>query len=205
MSANSIKSALGLLQDDPDSREAWQTLRQDVEADPGMNPDDLASLLESARRVYEGRREYDAVRKLLEIEVAAARDSGRERALMTELARVLDEELMDDAGARAAYEGLLARDPNDADAADALERSNAKRSKWRNHLDRYVQEAQGAGDAAFRSSLLVSAAEVVFRYGREANGEATNGASEPVERIVGLLRDALQLDPKNRRAEMLLE
>jgi tetratricopeptide (TPR) repeat protein len=213
MSAKTIKSALGLLQDDPDSRDAWQRLRQDVESDPGMGPDELASLLEAARRVYEGRREYDAVRKVLEIELVAARNSSRERGLMAELARVLDEELMDDAGACAAYESLLAHDPNDADAADALERTNAKRSKWRNLLDRYVQEAQGAGDAAFHSSLLVSAAEVIFRYGR-VEGEAgaketvseTNGSAlEPGDRIVTLLRDALQLDPKNRRAEMLLE
>ncbi|HEX4447184.1 MAG TPA: hypothetical protein VH044_10625, partial [Polyangiaceae bacterium] len=146
MSAKTIKSALGLLQDDPDSRDAWQTLRHDVESDPGMSPDELASLLEAARRVYEGRREYDAVRKVLEIELVAARNSARERGLMAELARVLDEELMDDVGACAAYERLLAHDPNDADASDALERTNAKRAKWRNLLDRYVQEAQGAGD-----------------------------------------------------------
>ena len=199
MSAKTIKSALGLLQDDPDSSETWELLQKEVESDPGMSPDELAKLLEAARKVYEGRREYDAVRKLLEIELGAARGSTRELGLLAELARVLDEELMDDAGARAAYERLLAGNPNDADAAEALDRSNAKRSKWRDLLERYVQEAQGAGDPAFHSSLLVSAAEVVFRYGREG------GETEPVGRIVSLLREALELDPKNRRAEMLLE
>lgn len=166
MSAKTIKSALGLLQDDPDSGPTWQKLREEVETDPGMTPDELAKLLEAARRVYEGRREYEPVQKLLEIELVAARGTSRERPLLAELARVLDEDLMDDAGARAAYERLLASDPKDADAGDALDRTNAKRSKWRELLERYVQEAQGAGDPAFRSSLLVSAAEVVFRYGR---------------------------------------
>jgi golgin subfamily B member 1 len=207
MSAKTIKSALGLLQDDPDSTSTWQTLREEIERDPGMSADELAKLLESARHAYEGRREYEPVRRLLEIEIEVARGSGRERALLAELARVLDEELMDDSGARAAYERMLANDARDSDAADALERTNAKRSKWRELLDRYVHEAQGAGDSAFRSSLLVSAAEVVFRYGRtEADGGSSgNKSKEPAERIVSLLRDALHLDPKNRRAEMLLE
>src|ERR1019366_8307423 len=200
MSAKTIKSALGLLQDDPDSAPTWQTLRMEVEDEPGMGTDELAKLLESARRVYEGRREYEAVQKLLEI-VAASRGGGtaREHALLAELARVLDEELMDDAAARSAYERLLANTPGDHDAAGALDRTNAKRAKWRELSERYVQEAQGAGDAAFRSSLLVSAAEVVFRYGR------IDGEKELIDRIVALLREALQLAPKNRRAEMLLE
>ena len=131
MSAKTIKSALGLLQDDPDSTQTWQKLREEVETDPGMSPDELGKLLESARRVYEGRREYEAVQKLLEIELLAARGTSRERGLLGELARVLDEELMDDAGARDAYQRLLAGDPNDTDAAEVLERTNAKRSKWR--------------------------------------------------------------------------
>jgi tetratricopeptide (TPR) repeat protein len=199
MSAKTIKGALGLLQDDPDSVETWEQLRREIESDPGMSADELVKLLEAARKVYEGRREYDAVRKLLEIELVVAKGTPREATLLTELARVLDEELMDDGGARALYERLLAANPNDTDAAEALDRSNAKRSKWRDLLERYVQEAQGAGDPAFHSSLLVSAAEVVFRYGREG------GETEPVDRIVSLLREALALDPKNRRAEMLLE
>src|SRR5579864_6803487 len=134
MSAKTIKSALGLLQDDPDSTPTWQSLREDVERDPGMSQDELAKLLESARHAYEGRREYEPVQKLLEIEILVARGTARERGLLAELARVLDEELMDDLGARSAYERMLANDAKDTDAADALERSNAKRSKWRELL-----------------------------------------------------------------------
>src|SRR4051812_49124321 len=127
MSANTIKGTLGRLQDDPDSSATWQELLREVESDPGMSGDELAKLLEAARKAHEGRREYEAVGKLLEIELVASRGSGRERALLAEHARVLDEELMDDAGAQAAYARLLASDPGDADAAEAVERSNAKR------------------------------------------------------------------------------
>ena len=44
MSAKTIKSALGLLQDDPDHTQAWQQLRAEVENDPGMNPEELGKL-----------------------------------------------------------------------------------------------------------------------------------------------------------------
>src|SRR5580704_19230378 len=198
MSAKSIKSALGLLQDDPDNQDAWSALRQEVGGAHGMGQDELTSLLEAARRAYEVRREYEAVARLLEIELVVARGTEREAPLLAERARVYDEELLDDTGAKAAYEALLSLKPDDENAAEALERGAAKRAKWRDLFDRYVQEAR-SGDPGFRSSLFVSAAEVVYRYGRD------EGRAEPLERVVGLLREALGIDPKSRRAEMLLE
>jgi tetratricopeptide (TPR) repeat protein len=200
MSAKTIKSALGLLQDDPDHAQAWQQLRDEIGGDHGMSPEELAKLLDAARRAHDARREGDAVAKLLEIEVEAVRGTPREADLVAELARVLDDDLLDDRRARASYERLVVLRPKDTAAAEALERSDAKRAKWRDLADRYVQEAHGTGDPAFRSSLLVSAAEVTYRYGR-SEGQA--GAK--IERIVSLLREALQLDAKNKRAEMLLE
>ena len=171
MSAKTIKSALGLLQDDPDHNQAWQQLRDEIAGDPGMSVEELTNLLDAARKAHDARREVEAVARLLDIEVGAVRGTPREADLIAELARVFDEELLDDQRARATYERLLALRPSDSHAVDVMERSDAKRSKWRDLVDRYAQEAQGAGDPAFRSSLLVSAAEVTYRYGREgANG-----------------------------------
>src|ERR1700693_3102609 len=102
MSAKTIKSALGLLQDDPDHGQAWQQLRAEVEGEPGMTPEELGKLLESARRAHESRRETDAAAHMLAIETVAARGGPREAELVAELARVRDEELLDDAGAREA-------------------------------------------------------------------------------------------------------
>jgi tetratricopeptide (TPR) repeat protein len=208
MSAKTIKSALGLLQDDPDHAQAWQQLGDEVVSDPGMTAEELGKLLEAARRAHEGRRETEAVARLLRIEAAAAKGTAREAELVGELARVLDEDLLDDTRAKAAYEQLLALRPGDAHAAEAIERAGAKRTKWRDLVDRYVQEARVATEATFRSSLLVSAAEVTYRFGRD-DGHGTSqtgrGAEETLERIVGLLREALELDAKNRRAELLLE
>src|SRR5580704_8661588 len=143
MSAKTIKSALGLLQDDPDQNQAWQQLRDEVSGDSGMSAEELAKLLEAARKAHDARREVEAVARLLDIEVGAVRGTPREADLIAELARVFDEELLDDQRARATYERLLALRPSDSHAVDVMERSDAKRSKWRDLVDRYAQEAQG--------------------------------------------------------------
>jgi tetratricopeptide (TPR) repeat protein len=195
MSAKTIKSALGVLQDDPDQDKAWQSLREDVGGGGDMSAEDLRRLLEAARRAHDARREYDAVARLLGIEADAAQGTPREAELVTELARTLDEDLLDDEGARGAYERLLALRPGDTNAQEAIERSEAKRGKWHDLVDRYVQEAHGSGDEGFRSSLLVSAAEVTYRFGGEKDRK----------RVEPLLREALDLDVKNRRGELLLE
>jgi tetratricopeptide (TPR) repeat protein len=262
MTANTIRNSLGVLQDEPDNDQAWSELREtlgytseDGSVDPGeLGPAALAQLLEAARQAHEMRREYEAVAELLEIESALA-SGDREAELVAELATVRDDILLDDAGALAAYRRLLTMRPNDTNAAEAIERSEAKRAKWKDLAQRYYTESKSAGDASFKSSLLVSAAETAYRYGRpeivakekkeaeaakpaeesspkslrggkknkkkapkspdssrspesipeSARNEPSKGRRELTEKIIGLLRDALTLDPKNRRAVLLQE
>ena len=244
MSANTIRNALGVLQDEPDNEQAWNELRSalgyagaDGTVDPGeMGASELASLLEAARRAHEMRREYEAVADLLEIEAALATGE-REAELALELARVRDDVLLDDAGALAAYRRVLALRPGDVGAEEAIERSEVKRGRWKDLAQKYFTEAKSANDPAFKSSLLVSAAEIAYRYARpelearaladakkdeEESGPKSKrkgkkkdkGASakegrdprrDLLEKVIGLLRDALVADPKNRRAAVLLE
>src|SRR5258708_31251926 len=104
MSDKTIKSALGLLQDDPDNDKAWSDLQGEL-ADPGMSPAELAKLLEAARTAHEGRRELAAVARLLDLEADGAQGP-RKGALLTELARMYDEELLDYPAARKADERI---------------------------------------------------------------------------------------------------
>ena len=281
MTANTIRNALGVLQDEPDNDQAWSDLRSALGYAPAAGEegtvatselalDELALLLEAARQAHEMRREYEAVAQLLAIEAVVAKTFGgdREAELVAELASIRDDILHDDAGALAAYRRLLTLRPNDATAEEAIERSEAKRAKWKDLAQRYYTEAKSAGDASFKSSLLVSAAEIAYRYarpelaakeakeaaesgrdvtanevspksvrggktskkqkatakaedGREGEGSSpdvnaagTSGRNDRapskarldlVEKILGLLKEALTLDPKNRRAVLLQE
>src|SRR4051812_46605094 len=133
MSANTIRNALGHLQEDPDRAEAWSKLREALGAsDDGESltlPEELrgereaaeiAALLEAARKAHASRRELDAVGRLLSLESLLAAGSPREADLVAELARVLDEELLDDARTVKAYERLLQLRPGDPKAEEVL-------------------------------------------------------------------------------------
>lgn len=214
MSAKTIRNALGLLQDDPEHSQAWGDLIAAVGFSApgvaakvpdalGMDASELALLLEAARRQHERRREYDAVARLLEIEVSLAHGSPRAAELQRALARICEEELLDDDRARAAYEVLGTLDTNDVGVLEAIDRSDAKRARWQDLVKRYVDEAKETSDPSFRSSLLVSAAEVAFRYGRpQVEGAARDAL---VDEIIAGLKEAVEIDPQNRRAELLLE
>src|SRR3954452_24900874 len=166
MSAQEIRAALGQLQENPDAESAWNDLAEAVTSpDPGMARDDLRSLLEAARRGHESRREWDAVASLLELEIALHAGTPVEFAMQFELARILEDEVFDDKRATQAYERLLTMRPDDPTASEALERGEGKRSKWKDLVARYVEEAEQTSDQAFKSSLLMSASEVAYRYG----------------------------------------
>ena len=204
MSAQTIRNALGQLQDDPDNEKAWTALE---EALPEAAAEEVTNLLAAARQAHAARREHDAVARLLSLQ-AKGTAAEVEAELMVELARVCDEELFDDAAAIKAYKRVLELRPNDAGAEEAIERAEAKRAKWEELVTRYVEEARGTEDAAFRSSLLVSAAEAAYRYGRpQVAGE--KGGKKKVQalmtEITTGLTEALEVDPKNRRAGAMLE
>ncbi|MGO9708401.1 MAG: hypothetical protein ACLQBL_06045 [Polyangiaceae bacterium] len=218
MSANTIRNVLGLLQDDPDRAEAWVRLREAL----GVNeegteislPKDLvgqegeiATLLARARGAHAGRRELEAVAGLLAIEALLAKGSEREADLVAQLAAVRDEEVLDEAGARAAYERLLELRPGDAKAEEFIETSDAKRAKWADIVAKYVDEARQAADAPFKASMLVGAAEVAYRFGRPqlSTGKKKKQLPALIDEVISGLREAVTIDPKGTRALHVLE
>ncbi|MFO0660378.1 MAG: tetratricopeptide repeat protein [Polyangiaceae bacterium] len=197
MSAQTIRTALGQLQDDPDLEQAWHDLEDAITAsNAGIDPTEISAFLAEARRQHASRREWDAVARLLDLEVLLASGSPTEPVLQAELARVFEDELLDVENAIAAYKRLLTLRAGDPTALEALERNEANQERWRTQVEQTLKEVADAPDAAFRSSLLMSAAEATWRYGR---------ASGAVSDIAKMLEEALQADPTNRRAAVLLE
>jgi tetratricopeptide (TPR) repeat protein len=198
MNANMIRHALGVLQDEPDSDQAWHELRsalavpasalepakQDVEA----NVSSVLSLLEAARRAHAAREEHDAVAMLLEVEASLA--AGEESVQrLRELASLRDEVLLDDALAEEAYRRLLDLRPDDAQALASVERRSNERTQWNELLLRTVAQASDSTNPAVKSELLVRAAELELRYAGTA-GRANDdsvpasdrGSSKPKRR-----------------------
>jgi len=197
MSSQKIRNALGLLQDDAENEAAWLDLQDAITApDVGMSDEELVDLLGAARREHETRREWQAVANLLEYEISQCQGSSQEATRQAELARVLEDELIEDDRALAAYKRLLELRPDDPTATEAIERGEDQRRAWKELTERKLDDTKSVEDASIRSSMLSWVAETEYRYGR---------AEVALDELVGLLEEAVRLDPRNRRACLLLE
>jgi hypothetical protein len=94
------------------------------------------------------------------------------------------------------FERILELEPEDREAAVALEESRGKRETWRQLVDTYLSEAEKAPDDLYRSSMSMRAAEVELRFGADQVDRA---------RVLERLTRALKLDPRNERAAEILE
>ncbi len=195
MDSQTIRTALGRLQSDPDSEEAWRSLRESV-LEPGgdLDSEQLVRLLEAAAGAHRGRGEWEAVSQIFEILSRAVAGTSGELAVVVEHARILNDELLDSEGSDVALLRVLELVPDHADATAALEENESKRAKCEELVQTYAGEAESAPDDVYRSSMLMRAAEVELRYG---SGERASAAER--------LDQAARLDPSNERASWMLE
>ena len=82
MDSQTIRTALGKLQAEPGSKEAWESLQSSVKQGGGdLSSDELARLLDSARERHAERGEWSAAAKLLELAIGVAAGNAREAGL----------------------------------------------------------------------------------------------------------------------------
>ena len=120
----SLKEALGRLQDEPENEAAWKELEDAVTA-PGVGEDEVQRLLGAARNKHEQRREWGAVARLLELEIALSAGSAVEAPMQAELARIYNDELVDvedDRGRLGHDEAVVIDDGRLMERADLAER-----------------------------------------------------------------------------------
>lgn len=197
MHAQTIRTALGQLQDDPDLSSAWEALSAAVEADDRDLPTaELLRLLDAARARHADRGEWEAVLQLLEIALPGAKGSDQEPALIKERIRVQRDELFDEDAALRAARRYLELMPGDEAVAEAIEESEGKRGRWKDLVQTYLGEAEQAPDDVYKSSMLMRAAEMELRFGAE---------SADSKSIAERLEQAVRLDPTNVRAAKMLE
>lgn len=195
MDSNTIRTALGQLQDDPDSVDAWGALREALKQPDGdLERDELMRLLSAARQRHEERGEWRAAATLLEHAVDHA-DSGKVD-LLRELAALQQDRLFSEEEHELAQLQVLELIPEDGKAKEALEEAEGKKARWSEMTKSYLEEAENAPDDVYKSSMLMRAAEMELRFGSE---------DADTDRIVKRLDQAVRLDPTNVRAAGMLE
>ena len=229
MSVKTVRYALGLLQDQPDNREALAELHRAVgfheESAPVSSPDlgaEVLGLIESARRGHERRREIEAAFRLLQVETALRADRG---AAFADLLRFAEFELLDDREVLRIADQALASDPTHQAALGARARADERGATWSQTATALVSEADKESDAGLRAALYARAADLAFRYakpGDEAAPASIAGGKKKRKKkssesadappvslrggelpLLGWLETALAADPSNRAALQL--
>ncbi len=192
MGSLTLSNYLGMLQDDPDDESAIQGLR-DVLSN-GSKEEDPVRLLEMARMSHEQRGELRAAAWLIEIEAPLiSSDPDLEAALFKELGRIRHEELLDDEGAKGAFQRALELRPNDTEVEEAIEQVEQTAENWKQIAKRFVEEANNASDATLKTSLLTRAASLIWQYKKR-------GRDKEVDK---LFTAALEADPASTRTARL--
>lgn len=191
MTANEIEAALGALRQRPNDDTIFAQLRGIPNGQP--LPHEVNRLLDREREHHRQLGQWGVVLRLLDFELERVDDGDRQVALLCQKGQLCAEELLDERAAQTAFERALAIDPAHLTPRRALDKIVALRKNWQRLVEKYQSEAESASDKGLATSLLVSAAEVVWR-------------NEPQsERIEQLLRRALEVEPRNLRASGHLE
>ncbi len=205
MDLEAIRGALGLLQQDAESDNAWSALRQTLangataEAEPagdGSGLTQVRGLLAAARTAHANRGEWHAVAALMPLEVDLCDDPTEKVALLMELGRVRQQELLDEPGAMVIYGRVLDVDPEDEIAKAAIAESDERRAEWREMASDFLREANNAPDDAYKAAMLMRSAEMEWRFADDELDE---------EKLLGMLAQAAEADPKNVGVQRMLE
>src|SRR5688500_20339728 len=129
MQLQTIRTALGQLQSDPEQPRAWKSLDEALSGESG-DLDESLRLLSTARQEHLKRREWDAVARLLGSEARLTLGSDREIERLRLEAKVLRENLLEENAACRLFERILEIAPQDHEATVALEESRGKRDTW---------------------------------------------------------------------------
>ncbi len=215
MASQNVSYLLGALQKDPENQEALKALAALAEnGAPDQLGDDALRLLDRARETHDARAEYRAVAQLLEVLARMSEhDPDRAASHFKELGRIYREELLDDERAKKAYERALSLRPGDDQIQEVIEQIDQTAQKWNDIASRFIEEAQSASDPTLKSSLLVSAASLIWKYKKRGRDKQVDtlfkealGATEGDARAARLYEQILRTRQKwSDLAQVLLD
>lgn len=192
MASLTVSKYLEMLEQDPENEGTYEELRELlVGGDPERIGESPIRDVEMARARHEERGEIFAVARLIDVETAlTADDPAFEAALLRELGRLRHEELLDYEGALDAYRRSLEL-VEDEDVTDAIDQIEQTGRRWRQIADRFVVEAEAAGERSARTSFFAKAASLVWQYRKKAKSkEADKLFSRAMEASPGDVRVA---------------
>jgi tetratricopeptide (TPR) repeat protein len=189
--SSTMQRHLDALKDRPHDSQVLGALGELLGARDSLSADERG-LLDDVRGELRQSGDWSALVGLIDAELPVA-DSERQAELLGLKGRVLEEELLDEGAAVEAFKAALELRPDDEEMLDTVEHIEMMRENWQRIADKYIEEAEAATDRQLSTSLLLSAAEVIWR-------------NEPGSaRIEECLKRSLEVEPRNRKASGHLE
>lgn len=196
MDGQTVRTALGTIQTNPNSEDAWQSLHDEVLEDGGdLGTHEALTLLRAAGERHAARGESDAVARLLDLAARLEMEPEGKVASLIELSQVLARELFAGARAISVLERALETLPSHGGAKEQLEELRSKAERYQTQAKSYLGEAETGNDDEYRSAMLMRAAEVETCFAPEPD----------FPKIIENLERALRLDGSNLPASRLLE
>lgn len=172
------------------------TLRDDAimryQAAYQRNPSNVEAL-RLARALYERDEKWELVVQLYQFEAAALAEPSETATVYLDMAGVLVDRLDRTADALVCVRQARKLDPEHAGLARYVDLLESASSTQLAQIDALVEEARAARDARKKAALLTQAARALFEV---------DGADD---RIVEILREALDADARNDDARVLIE
>ncbi len=191
---NDISTALKTLRLYPEDAKALEALSGLELPEPETaDAEELAKALATERAFHADCNSPDLVVRLLDLEVALARDPAVRAGLLVDKARILWGELWQFEPARAVLRQALELLPEQPAAAAMQRELDAEDSSWQEQAEALSAQAADAGERPAASPLFAAEGELLLRH-RSVTEEAE-----------AMIRRSLELDAKNRRADFALE
>ena len=191
---NDISTALQTLRLNPEDTKALEALSGFKAPDPAeAASDELAKAVAGERAFHAEFNCPDLCLRLIDIEIALARERVARASLLVDKARLLWGELWQCEPARESLKLALELAPELPAAAAMLRELEAEESTWQEQAEALSAQAAAAGELPAAAPMFAAEGDLLLRH-RSVTDEAE-----------ALFRRSLQLDPQNRQADFALE
>lgn len=196
MDAHTVRTALGALQGNPDSNEAWDSLKGALSSTEGdLSPSEADELLRWAAARHRLRGDARVAYELLELSAGLGLTPEALAALRKEQVAILVSELLEGQKAFELSEKAVLEAPGDAELERLRDELFDRVHNWKANAEGYMVEADSAPDDAYQSAMLMRAAEAEVCFSEEPS----------LLRVEENLERAIRLDSANLLAARLLE
>src|SRR6187551_1517579 len=154
MDGQTVRTALGMIQSNPNAEEAWQNLHDEVlEGGGDLDTSEALNLLQAARERHAARGEFDAVARLLDLSARLEPDEQGQVTARIELSHVLVRELFAGARALSVLERAAEIAIHDSKIAELRDELKVKAQRYDAQARSYLGEAEGGSDDEYRSAM----------------------------------------------------